>query len=54
MLVEVKCPRCGEMIEIFVRLGGDIGETGTLAVDTVCEKCGFIAEAGTPSSLKHF
>ena len=50
MLVEVKCPRCGAMLEIFVRLGGDLGETGTLTVDTECEKCSFIAGAGTPAS----
>ena len=28
-LVEVKCPNCGEMVEVFVKMGGAIGETGT-------------------------
>ena len=50
MLVEVKCPRCGAMLEIFIRLGGDLGETGTLTVDTECEACSFIAGAGTLAS----
>ena len=29
-LEEVKCPRCGAWVEVFVKMGGAIGETGTL------------------------
>lgn len=29
-LVEVKCPKCGEYVEVFVKMGGAIGKTGTL------------------------
>ena len=31
-LTEVKCPRCGEYVEVFVRMGGPVGKTGTLSV----------------------
>ena len=46
-LVEVKCPACGEWIEVFVRMGGAIGETGTLVGDETCE-CGHVLPAGSP------
>ena len=42
-LSEVKCPRCGEWVDIFVLMGG---KTGTLASDETCT-CGFILQAGT-------
>ena len=29
-LTEVKCPKCGEWVEVFVRMGGRPGQTGTL------------------------
>lgn len=45
-LLEVKCPRCGEYVEVFVKLGGAIGETGTLAGDEQCS-CGYILPAGS-------
>ena len=45
-LMEVKCPRCGEIVEVFVKMGGAIGQTGTLAADEECE-CGFVLSAGT-------
>ena len=45
-LVEVRCPGCGEWIEVFVRMGGAIGETGTLVSDEVCA-CGYILPAGS-------
>ena len=31
-LTEVKCPKCGEVVEVFVKMGGAIGETCTLAL----------------------
>ena len=45
-LVEVKCPNCGESVEVFVLMGGDIGKTGTLASDEQCA-CGHILPAGS-------
>lgn len=45
-LVEVKCPNCGESVEVFVLMGGAIGKTGTLASDEQCA-CGHILPAGS-------
>ena len=45
-LAEVKCPRCGQHVEIFVKMGGAIGETGTLVSDEICA-CGHILPAGS-------
>lgn len=45
-LAEVKCPKCGEYVEVFVLMGGAIGKTGTLAGDEVCS-CGHILPAGS-------
>lgn len=45
-LAEVKCPQCGEYVEVFVKMGGAIGETGTLAGDEICS-CGFCLPAGS-------
>ena len=45
-LVEVKCPKCGELVEVFVKMGGTIGQTGTLVADEVCQ-CGHILPAGS-------
>lgn len=45
-LVEVKCPNCGEWVEIFVIMGGAIGQTGTLAADEQCA-CGQLLPAGS-------
>ena len=39
-LTEVKCPKCGAWVEVFVLMGGPIGKTGTLAGDETCT-CGF-------------
>ena len=47
---EVKCPQCGADMEVFVRMGGEIGYTGTLAADETCDACGFVAKQGTPAS----
>ena len=45
-LMEVKCPACGDWVEVFVRLGGRPGETGTLVSDERCG-CGQILPAGS-------
>lgn len=45
-LVEVKCPQCGEYVEVFVKMGGAIGETGTLVYDETCT-CGRVLLAGS-------
>lgn len=45
-LTEVKCPVCGEWVEVFIRMGGAPGETGTLASDERCV-CGHILAEGT-------
>lgn len=49
-LVEVKCPRCGEIAEIFVQMGGAVGQTGTLVSDEACYKCGYILKEGSSLS----
>ena len=48
-LAEVKCPGCGEIVEVFVKMGGQVGLTGTLVSDEVCS-CGFVLKAGTYES----
>ncbi len=48
-LVEVVCPNCGEIVEVFVLMGGAIGKTGTLASDEICP-CGYIFPAGSYES----
>ena len=45
-LTEVKCPRCGAFVEVFIKMGGAIGETGTLTSDEICV-CGHILPAGS-------
>ena len=45
-LVEVKCPQCGEYVDVFVIMGGAIGKTGTLAGNETCT-CGHILPAGS-------
>ena len=45
-LVEVRCPRCGAWVDVFIRMGGDVGMTGTLASDEVCD-CGHVLPAGS-------
>lgn len=48
-LAEVKCPRCGQWVEVFVKMGGAPGQTGTLVADEVCA-CGYILPAGSSES----
>lgn len=45
-LTEVKCPNCGTWVEVFVKMGGAVGQTGTLVADEKCD-CGFVLAAGT-------
>ena len=45
-LMEVKCPRCGQYVEVFVKMGGAVGETGTLHTDETCA-CGYVLPAGS-------
>lgn len=47
-LTEVICPRCGGIIEVFVRMGGGNQETGRLVSDEECPDCGYVAKEGTP------
>ena len=49
-LQEVKCPQCGAEMEIFVKMGGEIGATGTLVADETCDECGFVVKQGTIAS----
>ena len=48
-LTEVKCPACGEYVEVFVKMGGAPGQTGTLVADEVCD-CGHVFNAGSYAS----
>lgn len=45
-LEEVKCPRCGAWVEVFVKMGGAPGQTGTLVADEPCA-CGHVLAAGS-------
>ena len=45
-LAEVRCPQCGEWVEVFIHMGGHIGKTGTLAADETCS-CGHVLPAGS-------
>lgn len=48
-LSEVKCPKCGQYVEVFVIMGGKAGQTGTLAGDETCT-CGHVLPAGSNES----
>ena len=45
-LSEVKCPNCGEFVDVFVIMGGRPGQTGTLYSEETCT-CGFVLKAGS-------
>ena len=45
-LSEVKCPKCGAWVDVFVVMGGSVGKTGTLASSETCD-CGHILPAGS-------
>ena len=46
-LTEVKCPNCGEIVEVFVKMGGGVTETGRVISDETCP-CGYTIPSGTP------
>ena len=46
--MEVKCPRCGEPLEVFVFMGGSAEKTGRTTADEKCPGCGRIIPALTP------
>ena len=46
-LTEVECPGCGETVEVFIRMGGAPGQTGTLAAEEICSTCGHVFPAGS-------
>ena len=48
-LMEVRCPKCGEWVDIFVIMGGAPGKTGTLAASEKCE-CGYVLPMGSYAS----
>ena len=48
-LSEVKCPHCGEYVDVFIIMGGRPGLTGTLASDEKCV-CGYCLPAGSHES----
>ena len=45
-LAEVKCPQCGQWVEVFVKMGGAPGQTGTLIADEIWV-CGCLLPAGS-------
>ena len=45
-LTEVRCPKCGQWVEVFVHMGGRPGQTGTLAANETCD-CGHVLPAGS-------
>ena len=45
-LMEVKCPKCGEYLDVFILMGGAVGKTGTLASDETCP-CGHVLPEGS-------
>ena len=46
---EIKCPNCGECVEVFVKMGGAIGKTGTLVAEETCD-CGYVFPEGSYAS----
>ena len=49
-LTEIRCPKCGGIMEVFVYMGGSNTQTGRTTADETCETCGYTAPAGTPVS----
>ena len=45
-LAEVICPKCGAYVEVFIKMGGPAGQTGTLVSSETCS-CGHILPAGS-------
>lgn len=40
-ILEVECPQCGNVVEVFVK-------DGVVCTDSVCTECGNIVEQSTP------
>ncbi len=47
-LKEIICPKCGEIVEVFVGMGAM--NAGTIMSDEKCPKCGLEIAAQTPVS----
>ena len=45
---EVKCPGCGEAVEVFVHMGGSADKTGRTTADERCPGCGKLIPCLTP------
>ncbi len=45
---EVRCPRCGEAVEVFVHMGGSADKTGRTTADERCPGCGKLILCLTP------
>ena len=48
-LTEVWCPQCGAYVEVFLKMGGAVGQTGTLVAEEICP-CGYVLPAGSYES----
>jgi len=49
-MAEVICPKCGEVVEVFVS-GGAVAEmAGRLTSEEKCPKCGYVFKEGAPLS----
>ena len=48
-LLEVLCPKCGNVVEVFVKMGGGPAETGRIIHDETCT-CGHVIQSGTPAA----
>ena len=46
-LMEIRCPKCGADMEVFVNLRSD--KAGKLSEDAVCDACGFVIPEDTPA-----
>ncbi len=44
-LMEIRCPKCGEDMEIFVGMRSNV--SGRLMEDAKCDACGYIIPEGT-------
>ena len=45
-LTEVRCPSCGQWVEVFIQMGGRPGQTGTLVSQERCD-CGYVFPQGS-------
>ena len=46
-LLEVDCPKCGSVVEVFVNMGGSPDKTGRTKSDEICPSCGHVIHEGT-------